>query len=139
MNWKNCCSFLIALISTWSVASTCVAGSERFIMTMTDERMAHDNLIFARLFGPDGAVLESDVLKKLVIREGDCTSGHALALTKEYKLGYSPKNRLVGVYLFPQAWKDSSICFEVEGLGKAERRFNPAKDEPRVFELTLSR
>lgn len=137
MNWKRCNRFLLAIIVLWGAASVCYAGSERFIMTMTTERMEKDDLVFARFFGANGEVLESDVLKQLVIREQDCASGPVLTLTKEYKLGYSPKSRLVGVYLYPQAWHDKSLCFEIPGLGKVENTFNPTENKGNIFELKI--
>ncbi len=137
MNGKDCCRFLLAFVALWGAAPACFAGSERFIMTMTSERMANDNLVFARFLGPHGEVLESDVLKQLVIRVGDCASGPVLTLTKEYKLGYSPESRLIGVYLFPQAWRGKSLCFAVPGLGRVEQLFNPAEESSRIFNLKI--
>lgn len=137
MNWKCCSRFLLVIIVSCGAASVCYAGSERFIMTMTTERMEKDNLVFARFFGANGEVLESDVLKQLVIREQDCASGALLTLTKEYKLGYAPKSRLVGVYLYPQAWQGKSLCFEVPGLGKVEKLFNPMENKGNIFELKI--
>ncbi|MGC2164601.1 MAG: hypothetical protein WA632_01150 [Gallionella sp.] len=106
-------------------------------MTMSTDRMEKESLVFARFFGPNGNVLESDVLKQLVIREMDCASGPVLTLAKEYKLGYSPKSKLVGVYLFPQAWRGKSLCFEVSGLGRVEHLFNPTNEDGRIVELKI--
>jgi hypothetical protein len=121
-----------------SVTPYSYAGSDRWIMTMTIERMNKENLVFVRFFGPDGAALESDDLMQIVIRKEDCSTGHTFQITKDYRMGFAPKNMLLGIYLSPFVWNNKSLCFSVPGVGKVEQRLNPAVDHSRSFQLKMT-
>ena len=97
------------------------AGSDRLIMAISPRLMIQEQLIHVRFFGPDSVVLESDALKQMTIQ--NCSSGQVFQVIKDFKIGYAPENKMVGVYLYPQAWKDNTLCFSVPGLGKVEKRF----------------
>jgi hypothetical protein len=127
----------LAIIVTLGVTSCSYAGSDRWIMAMTAERMDKTNLVFVRFFGPDGIALESGALEKMVIREQDCSAGHIFEIVKDYKMGYAPKNMLVGVYLSPYVWNNKTLCFSVPNLGKVEQSLNPAANNSRSFQLKM--
>lgn len=127
----------LASIVMLSVSPCSYAGSDRLIMSMSAERMDQEDLVYVRFLGPDGAALESNVLNRMVIRERDCSSGRILRMIKDYKIGYAPKNMLVGIYLYPQAWKNKTICFSVPNLGKIEQGLNPAANHGRSFQLKV--
>lgn len=112
---------MLAIVAMVGVTPASYAGSERLIMTMTSKRMLQEQLIHVRFFGPDSAVLESDTMKKMAIQ--DCNSGKVFEMVKDYKIGYAPENKVVGMYLFPKAWKNNTLCFSVPSLGKAEKKF----------------
>ena len=107
-------------------------------MAMTADRMDKSNLVFVRFFGPDGAALESDALKQMVIREQDCSSGKAFEMSKDYRMGYAPKNMLLGIYLSPFVWYKKSLCFNVPGLGKIVQSLDPAANNSRSFQLKMT-
>lgn len=127
----------LAIVVMLGVASYSYAGSDRWIMTMTAERMVKTGLVFVRFFGPDGVALESDALEKMVIREQDCSSGHIFEMVKDYKMGYAPKNMLVGIYLSPYVWNNKTLCFSVPNLGKVEQSLNPTANNSRTFQLKM--
>lgn len=114
------------------------AGSDRLIMSMSAKRMDREDLVYVRFIGPNGAALESNVLSSMVIRVQDCSSGNILRIIDDYKIGYAPKNMLVGIYLFPQAWKNKNLCFSFPNLGKIEHDLNPAANNGRSFQLRVA-
>jgi hypothetical protein len=128
---------LLAIIVALGVTSFSYAGSDRWIMAMTAEHMEKGNLVFVRFFGTNGTALESDVLQTMVIREQDCSSGHLFEIAKDYKMGYAPKNMLLGVYLPPHVWNKRSLCFMVPNMGKIEQVLDPAANNNRTFQLKI--
>jgi len=137
MSMKRLLEVFLASIVMLSVAPCSYAGSDRLIMSMKAQRMDQEDLVYARFLGPDGAALESDILNRMVIREQDCSSGHIIKMIKDYKIGYVPKSMLVGIYLYPQAWKNKTLCFSVPNLGKIEQVLNPKVNNGRTFEMKL--
>ena len=127
----------LAVIAMLGVASYSHAGSDRLIMAMSAERMDQENLVYVRFLGPDGAALETDALKQMVIREQDCSSGRIYKMPKDYKMGYAPKNMLVGIYLDPHVWNNRTLCFSVPNLGKIEQSLDPAANNGRSFQLKV--
>ena len=128
----------LAIIVMLGVTSYGYAGSDDLIMTMTAEGMAKGNLVHVRFLGPDGAALESHALRQMVIREQDCSSGHIFEMAKDYKIGYAPKNMLVGIYLSPHVWSNKTLCFSIPNIGKIEQSLNPAANKSRSFQLKMS-
>ena len=100
--------------------------------------MDEEDLVYVRFLGPDSAALESNVLNRMIIREQDCGSGRILKVIKDYKIGYAPKNMMVGIYLYPQAWKNKSLCFSIPNLGKIEQGLNPGVNNGRSFQLKVA-
>jgi hypothetical protein len=139
MKFKRVVDISVAMIAALCVASYGYAGSDRWIMTMTAERMAKTNLVFVRFFGPDGVALESASLEQMVIREQDCSSGHVFEMVKDYKMGFAPKNMQVGIYLSPFVWNNKALCFSVPNLGKIEQSLKPKANNSRIFELKMIR
>lgn len=127
----------LASIVMLGIAPCSYAGSDRLIMSMSAQRMDREDLVYVRFLGPDGTALESNVLSRMVIREQDCGSGRILKIIKDYKIGYAPKNMLVGIYLYPQAWKNKTLCFNVPNLGKIEQGLNPSANNGRSFQLKV--
>ena len=125
------------LVVMAGTASSSYAGSERWIMVMTPERMAQKNLVHVRFVGPDGGVLESDALKEMVIREQDCSSGRVFKMVKDYKMGFSPETKRVGIYLFPHVWKSKPLCFSVPNIGKAEKDLTAEENNARSILLEI--
>lgn len=130
-------AFLVIIVML-GLTSYSYAGSDRFIMSMTAERMVQENLVYVRFIGQNGAALESDALKQMVIREQNCSSGHIFEMVKDYKIGYEPKKMLVGIYLFPHTWNKKILCFNVRNMGKIEQSLNPTIDDSRSFQLQLT-
>ena len=128
----------LAVVVMLSVTSLGYAGSDRLIMSMSIERMNQEDLVYVKFLGPDGAALESNALKKMVIHEQDCNSESIFKMTFDYKIGYAPENMLVGVYLYPQAWNNKVLCFSVPGLGEVTQSLNPAANNGRLFQLNIA-
>lgn len=128
----------LAIVAVAGVAPASFAGSDRWIMAMTPERMVQEKLIHVRFLNPDGAALESNALKQMAIREQDCSSGHAFEMARDYKMGFAPENKLVGIYLYPKAWKDKTLCFSVPGLGKVEKSLTPADNNGHSIQLNMA-
>jgi len=129
--------FLMVIFAMLCVPPLSYAGSDRIIMAMTPENMNKTNLVYVRFFGPNGSVLESDELKIMEVREQDCSAGHLFLMSKDYRIGYSPKKMLVGLYLSPYMWRKKKLCFSVPYDGKIEQSFDPAANKSRLFELKL--
>lgn len=131
--------FILVVIALFCTATSSYAGSDRLIMTMSAKRMVQEDLVYVRFLGPDGAALESNVLKQVVIREQDCSNGRILKIVDDYKIGYAPKNMLVGLYLLPHAWKNKPLCFTFPGLGMLEQSLDPAINKGRLFQFNVGR
>ena len=129
---------LVTFIVLLGMTSYSYAGSDRMILSMSTERMDQEDLTYVRFLGPDGAALESNILKQMVIREQDCNSGSILEIVSDYKIGYAPENMLVGVYLYPQAWNNKTLCFSVPDLGEVKQSLNPATNNGRLFQLNIA-
>ena len=130
---------ILASIAMFGIAPCGHAGSDRLIMSMSAQRMDQEDLVYVRFIGADGAALESNVLGRILIREGDCSSGNALKIVDDYKIGYAPNDMLVGIYLSPHAWKNKNLCFIFPGLGKIEQGLNPSAGNGRSFLLKVAR
>ena len=129
---------LLAIFTMAGMSPTSFAGSERWIMAMTLERMIQEKLIHVRFLDSKGVVLESDALKQMVIREQDCSSGHAFEMARDYKMGYAPENKLVGIYLYPKVWQDKTLCFSVPGLGKVEKSLTAEDNNGHSIQLNVA-
>jgi hypothetical protein len=138
MNRMRLLDVLLAVFVLLGAVPDSYAGSDRWIMTMTAERMDRGDLVFVRFFGKDGAALESDALQAMVIREQDCSSGHIFEMAKDYKMGYSPKNMFVGIYLPARVWNKKTLCFSVPDLGTVEQMLDPAANNSRTFQLKMA-
>lgn len=136
MKWTWLPAVFLAIIML-GVTSSSYAGSDRWIMAMTAERMDKANLVFVRFFGSDGVALESEALKQMVIHAQDCSTGHVFEMSKDYRMGYAPKSMLLGIYLSPFVWNNKILCFSVQGVGKAEQSLNPATNNSRSFQLEV--
>jgi len=130
-------TFLVSIVML-GMAPCSYAGSDRLIMSMSAKRMDREDLVYVRFIGPDGAALESNVLGQMVIRERDCVSGKILKIIDDYKIGYAPKNLLVGIYLFPHSWKNKTLCFGFPNLGQIEQDLNPAANNGRSFQFKVA-
>lgn len=127
----------VVVVAMAGVAPDSFAGSQRWIMAMTSERMVQENLIHVRFLGPNGTALESDAMKKIVVREQDCGTGRVFEMVKDYKMGYAPDNKLVGIYLFPHAWKDKALCFSVPGMGKVGKSLTAEDNNGHSIQLKV--
>jgi len=130
-------AFLMS-IAIPGMAPSSHAGGDRLILSMSAQRMDQEDLVHVRFIGPDGAALESGVLGRMEIREQNCSSGNILKIIDDYKIGYAPKNMLVGIYLYPQAWKSKKLCFSIRNLGKIEQGLDPAANNGRSFQLRVA-
>lgn len=130
-------SVVLAVFALAGVVPDSFAGSERWIMSMTQARMVQENLIHVRFVGPDGVALESNAMKKMVVREQDCDTGNTFKMVKDYKMGFSPDNKLVGIFLFPHTWKNKALCFSVPGVGKIEQDLTAADNSGHSIELKV--
>ena len=112
---------MLSIVAVLGVTPASFAGSDRLIMAISPGLVVQEQLVHVRFFGPDSAVLEYDALKDMAIH--DCSSGRAFEMVRDFKIGFAPENKMVGVYLYPQAWKNNTLCFSVPGHGKVEKSF----------------
>ncbi|NOU00154.1 MAG: hypothetical protein HOO95_01060 [Gallionella sp.] len=138
MNMKRLAQLAWVIVAIVGATISSYAGSERLIMAMSAAHMDQQNLVYVKFTGPDGAALESDILKQMVIREQDCNSGHLFNMVSDYKIGYAPKNMLVGIYLFPHVCSKKNLCFSVPNLGKVEQSIDTISNKGRIFQLKLA-
>jgi len=129
---------LTGLFAMLFTSSFSFAGSERLIMSMTPEKMNQMDLVYVGFTGPDGIALESNLLKKMSIRAQDCNSGNLMEIVNDYKIGYSPETMLVGIYLFPQAWRNRMLCFSIPDMGKIKLSSDPTAQHSRIFQLQFA-
>jgi hypothetical protein len=138
MNKLGSLCLTLAISSMASFATPCYAGSDRWIMVMTPERMLREKLIHVQLFSPKGIRLESDALKQMLLREQDCDAGHTFAIALDYKMGYEPADKLIGIYLLAPSWENKTLCFNLPGIGKVVRSFSQADNNGRSIRLNVA-
>lgn len=115
---KRYFSFLLVSLGILWASSAVHAGSDRWIMSITPERMTSEKLIHARFMGADGSPVESDSLKIMEIRNADCATGELFSTPDGYKFGFDPETKLIGIMLPSGTWMSKTLCFTVQGLGK---------------------
>lgn len=131
-------SIFLALVAMTCLSTPSYAGSDRWIFTMTPERMAKEKIVHVRFFGPDGTALESDSLQKMLIREQDCNTGHTYEMILDYKMGFAPGNKLVGLFLYSKVWENKTLCFTMPGIGKLEKQLSPADSQDHSIHLKFA-
>jgi hypothetical protein len=114
------------LLALMSFSTSIFAGSERWIMKMTADRMMKEKLIHVKFADDEGNALESDVLKQMVIREDACESGKQYFMPDDYRLGYYYMPKLVGIYLKEKNWANKNLCFTFQEIGMEEIIFTEA-------------
>jgi len=124
LQWHKMVSFAL-LVAALLAATASLAGSDRWLMAITEDKMERYGLVHVSFTDPSGAVLESDALKAMEIRAGGC-DGQLFQVTHDYKFGYRPADKQVGIYLFPQSWAKRDLCFRVPGVGQVETSFPDA-------------
>lgn len=128
---------ILGLIVLLTLITSAYAGSDRLIMSMSAQRMDQEDLVYVQFLGPDGVALETHSLGQMVIRENSCNTGTILKIIDDYKIGYSPESMLVGIYFYPQAWKNKKLCFRIPELGMAEGGLDPTTNKSRSFQLKI--
>lgn len=103
-------SLATAVFGIFTLLPIAQAGSERLVMVMSAQKMAQHQLVHVRFQNSAGNDLNSTVMKRLVIRSGDCNSGVKYTMPDDYKFGYSPRKEM-GIYLPPQRWRNKKLCF----------------------------
>lgn len=131
--WKHT---LPCLLAGAVLSTTAMAGSDRWIMAITPEHAAQQDLVHLYFITGNGTRIESDSLKKMVIDNQGCKAEKPYEVVINYKLGYGPNRGAVGIYLLPAAWHDQAVCFSVPGIGRVEQRFD-ATASGKSMELTL--
>ncbi len=135
MSRNGTIQLILGLIVFLTVITFAYAGSDRLIMSMSAQRMDQEDLVYVQFLGPDGVALETLSLGQMIIRANNCSTGTILKIIDEYKIGYSPESMLVGIYLYPQAWKNKKLCFRIPELGMVERGLDPTTNKSRSFQL----
>lgn len=110
-------SLAAAVFGMFTLLSPAQAGSERLVMVMSVQKMTQYQLVHVRFKDTNGNALSSKVMKRLVIRSGDCDSGAEYVMPEDYRFGYSPKKEM-GIYLPAQSWKNKKLCFTDSEYGQ---------------------
>ncbi|MEW5756069.1 MAG: hypothetical protein AB1810_07170 [Pseudomonadota bacterium] len=111
---------LLVLVSLLVPVSVGVAGSERWIMAITPERLDSQNLLHVRFTDGAGDPVESELLQKMEIKEGSCETGRLFKIVEDYKLGFFPNPKMLGIYLPPGNWIDKTLCFSIPEVGATQ-------------------
>ncbi len=98
------------------------AGSDRWIMNTSVPDMQARNMVHVRLADASGMPIESDGLKVIAVRDGGCGQGAALAVVKDYRLGFYPEGKAIGLFMMADAWQGRQLCFDLPGQGAVSAR-----------------
>lgn len=110
------------------IAGAAQAGSERLVMVMSPGKMAQQRLIHLQLEDRQGHALQSDILKRLELREGSCDAGRVYQMPEDYRFGFSPPPaRQMGLYLPPQSWQGHTLCLIDPHYGRLTLQLKPAE------------
>ena len=129
-------TLLLAAAGMALVSPSLLAGSDRLVMVMSAQKMSQYQLVHIRFEDAKGHPLQSDVMKRMEIRRGDCNSGEQLLMPEDYKFGFSPSKEM-GIYLAPQAWQHGELCFSDPAYGQLKttvKKEELGKSVVRVFE-----
>ena len=128
----------LAFLSGLLMTSAGHAGSERWIFTITPEQMLNEKLIHVQFHDHNGQAIESDALKEMIVRGENCESGKIYAMPDDYKLGFSPEGKRIGLFIPQSTWGSRKLCFMLPDQDKLETAI-PEADVGKSITLTLSR
>ena len=100
-----------------AMAAAVQAGSDRWIMHTSVSDMQDRNLVHVRLAEADGVPVESDGLKQMVVLSGGCEQGAALTVARDYKMGFYPEGKAIGLFMMSGSWQARPLCFSLPGKG----------------------
>jgi len=125
--WHKIVSFAL-LVAGLFIVTASMAGSDKWMMSITEDKMDRMGLVHISFVDQSGVLLESEALKSMEIRADGCDSGQAYQVSQDYKYGYRPSDKKIGIFLEPESWKDRDVCFKVPGMGQVKSSF-PASAE----------
>ena len=126
----------LAFLSGLLMASASHAGSERWIFTITPEQMLNEKLIHVQFHDHSGQAVESDALKEMIVRGGNCESGKIYAMPDDYKLGFSPEGKRIGLFIPQSTWGGKKLCFMLPSHERLEAVL-PETETGRSISLTM--
>ncbi len=98
------------------------AGSDRLIMGVPLEVIQAKQLIHIQFIDNNGTPLGSNLLKQGKVMVGSCDT-KPLVLGTDYKYGYFPSPKKVGIYLDSNVWRDREVCISLPGYAPVKERF----------------
>jgi len=117
-------------------ATASMAGSEKWMMSVTQNKMDEQGLVHVAFLDKSGDFLESEALKQMEIRVDGCDGTEVYKVAKDYKYGYRPSDKRIGVFLLPKSWQNRDLCFKVPGIGQVRSSF-PASSESKSSTLSF--
>ncbi len=111
-------SSLVMILGMLAI-SAAEAGSERWIFSIDPAEMQQAKIVHVQFADQQGRSIDSDGLKQMVLKQG-CDSGAPYVTPKDYRFGFSPEGKRVGLYLPAATWVGKKICFLLPGLGRLE-------------------
>jgi len=118
-------SQLTLLLMAILFGQAAMAGSERWIMRTTVSEMSQTKLIHVQFRDLQGKSLESSQLKQLIVQKGECGSASRLRIIEDYRYGYYPEPKQVGIFLPAKSWDGETLCFQLKGSGEITKKFTP--------------
>ncbi|MDX8412377.1 MAG: hypothetical protein R8K46_10990 [Mariprofundaceae bacterium] len=90
---------------------------------MTEDKMDKQGLVHVTFVDQSGGFLESESLKRMEIRADGCDGEQVYQVASDYKYGYRPSDKKIGIFLLPQSWESRNVCFKVPGVGQVKSTF----------------
>jgi len=123
--WHRMVSFGLLLAGLF-IATASMAGSDKWMMSITEDKMDKMGLVHVSFVDQSGILLDSEALKSMEIRADGCDGSQAYQVSQDYKYGYRPLDKKIGVFLLPESWKNRDVCFKVPGVGQVKSSFPAA-------------
>ncbi len=98
------------------------AGSDRLIMGVPLEVIQAKQLIHIQFIDSSGSPLGSKLLKQGKVMVNGCDT-KPLVLGMDYKYGYFPSPKKVGIYLDSNVWRDREVCISLPGYAPFKELF----------------
>jgi hypothetical protein len=124
------------LVAGLFIATASMAGSDRWMMNITEGKMGRLGLVHVSFVDQSGGLLDSKALQRMEIKVDGCDGGDVYKEASDYKYGYRPSDKKIGVFLLPESWKDRDVCFKVPGMGQVQSSF-PASAEYKTSILSF--
>lgn len=114
----------LALLLFLAIPTIASAGSDRLIMGLSLDTVQARQLVHVKFIDSgDGSAVSSQLLKEGRVMLDGCNTT-PLILGVDYKYGYYPKPKKVGIYLPPKVWRGHQVCISLPGYKPIKEQFD---------------